>query len=1027
MRQVSTGIVWLAIVIAACVLGWTWLGDDGSQAPSNLQTPSNPQQQDSGQQRVQGQELASVQDSDSSAESGNVIQRQGLDLECTIRLEDPDGAVVEGQVWLVERTARLDDQLKIGVAAFTSLWEKELLALDRTHQGQVAFPLPERIAEKRLIVVIAAPGFSPVAAFVPAGESNTKVVLQPVAPIRLKVVDVDGKPIANARCWLRPSKVGEHSPGASWLDRFEAACFGAEIETDAEGAALFPTCYPGASNTLQVFPGSNLAGKTLQRVEPGSEVVVECRAGFAAYGTVVDAENGLPIVGAKVLFSIQTQEGPSTVLSYTTSEDGRYRVEALPAGHSVLSVQARAPEFASSTHRIFRAEPAQLVEHDFLLLPAQSLELTLLTEWGQPIANTEAMLRQQRFGWETTLIRSDAAGVLKFPPIIPRAISLELLVFVESAFWVIPDDPIALDSEIILHGLSRVRKVELASDLPEGFEAAQWSWISHNSENQGEATWAFGEESPLLPCGAGYLVLHDKAGSKIESDLVLPAGELDTVSFAFKPAAIIFDWTGPEDAIVSLISRSGNWLVDEQPYPPGRVELEVWQGYFSLSVDTAETTRSWQSLRVDSSVVDLGSVAGADGGSVYGIVLGADGSPLGEVTVDLYSSDQAFSRSAITDLAGEFILSGVAPGSYMLYASGMNTYGAAFPESMQEVFLRPSQAYGPVEIVLSSAAGTNALSGRVEPASRGGSSAFLIDANGLSEQDLSADGRFRFAAPTSDARVGVACLRRGLVSFTSQFIPPNTTEVVLHAPAASHSVRLVDELGQPWHDLLIYAFADGILLGHFATPGVDGWFDLQVNAGQPLSLQFRTRGGRAVIKAFSEMQATETIVVRRNVSEIVLSVVDEKGSPMTMAAAMHFGVGDVYQADGYGRIHLPQADTGAPFLIEAPGHLGMWDDASATHELVLPTLIYGATLNLAEKFSAENTGRPATVARLQPMHVAEQALFTGHVDVPISGLTATLPGLPTGTLQIMLLDADGRTLTDELVDLVKDGQIIRIP
>jgi hypothetical protein len=956
--------------------------------------------------------------------TASALTREGELLEAIIQLIDPAGNQVEGQVWLINKSSSLIERTSVGHFVFTSLWGDDLLAEDRTANGRVSFPLTTYSHKANLIAVIGAPGFAPRAVELNQGTFSATVTLAPVAMIQMRVVDTDGAPVVGAYCWQRPSSYSDDS-FHTWIQNFEAQCFGSQIITENDGVALFPTPYAGEKNTFQVTPTNGLAGGTVSGIAPGSEIVMECKPGFAASGIVADAETGFPIANASVMFNVESAANSQTILSYRTLTDGSYRVEALPANASVVTVNVVAAEYADATFHILKSESAPLVLHDFLLTPAKGVELQLLTSWQEPIEGANVRLRRGRYQWESPFIRTNEKGVANFPAILAQDSTFELLIQVGGFFWAQPDHKVRPGSTetVVIPNLSRIESIKIESELPEGFLPKKVLWAATANENQGTVKWNFGSPSPLLPCGFGHLSLVSEQGLHLESTPTLPQGITKQLAFNYSPCQLNFKWMGPGEAVVTVASRSGEWVINEEAFPPGVVSLDLWQGIFSLTVEHEGGIRRWVNLTLDSDSLDLGVVESTDGAATFGVVRDDRGNPLEDVFVALFASDQGYSIQGYTDVNGEFSLEGGVPGSHFLVSSGSNAYGGDFHESVQEVFLRPHSGYGPLEIIL--ARNADSLTGKVIPSPPFGTSAILTGQGATAQIDLTPEDEFRLPVPNAGGWLGALALQRGLVYFAASEVSEGVQHLNLAGPASSHTVRIVDENGRAWNNLIVYAYPNGSLATGYAVPNADGTLRLDVNPGLPLNLQFRLPSGRAIIKSIDELLASDTLVLTRNASEVMVTVIDESGVPIQMAAALHYGVGDAFQADGYGRLKLPQTDADHPYLLEAPGHLGVWDDATASRTVVLPTMLFDLSLNIAAEVRKAEGNSPATVAQLQPLDVPETALFTGSMDVALTGGNTALTPLPAGRIRVTLFDADGGALAEREFVLNEHEQVLR--
>jgi protocatechuate 3,4-dioxygenase beta subunit len=221
-------------------------------------------------------------------------------------------------------------------------------------------------------VVVVAKGFG--LAFKPLTLRNRRgpmvLALRPEAPLRGRVVDGAGKPLAGVRLWAEelwpfgtPSLVSvslggyyerhpdlltlERSalrPGATTDDRGRFVLAGLPADTwvrlrvEDERFGLRFVSAP----TTEPSPGDapNWPGEEVRPATPGGEVTLTLRPGCRLRGRVVREDDGKPVAAARVRISVAgLYWSPEPAV---TDADGRFRIGPLPAGKGRLYVESPA-------------------------------------------------------------------------------------------------------------------------------------------------------------------------------------------------------------------------------------------------------------------------------------------------------------------------------------------------------------------------------------------------------------------------------------------------------------------------------------------------------------------------------------------------------------------------------------------------------------------------------------------------------------------------------------------------------------
>lgn len=169
------------------------------------------------------------------------------------------------------------------------------------------------------------------AAPAPAGTTDLELRLTRGAAARVRVLDGEGAPVAQARVTLRPQR----PPGA--LDRARPGNRGGEgaerqQSTDAEGVALFRGLDPEAWFGLHVTaPGARSLRPHEADGWRASDTEVRLEPAYVVAGVVRDTQ-GRPLGGARLLHLL----GESSWNGFGASADGTFRLEGLAPGPVTL-------------------------------------------------------------------------------------------------------------------------------------------------------------------------------------------------------------------------------------------------------------------------------------------------------------------------------------------------------------------------------------------------------------------------------------------------------------------------------------------------------------------------------------------------------------------------------------------------------------------------------------------------------------------------------------------------------------------
>jgi hypothetical protein len=917
-----------------------------------------------------------------------------------------EGLPVSGVgVRAIKKSEDLLGRLKEGRLRGPWVWEDSVLeALENQARGIV---LSEAAASgsHEVALLIEAPGFEPVAIDSPPAGSEVKVKLLPVEPISLQVVSISGEPIPNASCYLRGGRYFPAWSESEWVDRLVRVGYGTMQVSDENGWVTFPISYRGGNNTLQVVPPFPFASATVEEQSPGAQVVVECGPAFSIEGVVRNLETGEPIERAAVGFTVGGGDDSITVYSYLTGSDGYFVAENLPASVGLLTLGSTAQGYAETIQYIYSPEPATSIRRDIHLRPTEALEASLYSAWGQPIRSMPLELWGRRFGWTSPRYMTGGEGELRVSSGLAEGKSYGMTLYLTPDIWLQVDQSISTDTkDFIVPGLARIESVSLPPNI--SAEGGELSWSPLSPDHRGVATWTVGEPSPLLPAGSGMLGWTAPTGGTVRQLAILEEKPDNKLHLAEVESSIRFTWAGPESATLTLLDGQGIFVVDAQTIAPGGHEIPCWVGRFELILSTDAGQRTIKPITAPAGGIDLGALTGVDTASVHGVVLGPDRRPLPDIYVDLLTPDGSFAHTAASMEDGSFHLTGIPAGEFILAATGDSTYGPDLLETRRALFIRPGESLGPFELVLP--IGQEGLVGKVLPIPPAKTAAWLIHGDELVKDEVEFDGSFHLLSPPRATTVGISRLRTGQILVASTEVPAGARQVALTYPTGEHRLHLLQPSGEPLLDVNIQAFLHGHVLPYQAMPDGEGGLRIQVDADRDLVLQFLLPDGRVEILPIADVLGRSTLTLPSSEAKHRLQVLDEDGDPLPLAVAMRYGIGDRFQADHEGFLHVGDTNDDHPYAIEAPGYLGQWWWPGDAEEVKLEALVERATIEVPGRVEQ----RTVATLLVTPLGLGERSTYpeARMLRVPVEGGTLPLPRLPVGTHRFELLDAKGAVI-----------------
>jgi protocatechuate 3,4-dioxygenase beta subunit len=210
-----------------------------------------------------------------------------------------------------------------------------------------------------------APSPSPAAAASPAPKPPPTPVLEGV------VRGPDGKPVADALVGARLAAAGPQD-------------FPVTGRTDAAGA--FRLRMARLSLYVLRVEARGFAGRTLEKVRPGTPLTIALDKGGFIQGTVRDGTTGQPIPGARVrtgdasAATFFTDEPDAGRVETTTDGQGRFRLEGLASGLQTVSATSR------GYGRVRKGSVHLGATIELLLFPGAALRGVVRGPGGRPVA-----------------------------------------------------------------------------------------------------------------------------------------------------------------------------------------------------------------------------------------------------------------------------------------------------------------------------------------------------------------------------------------------------------------------------------------------------------------------------------------------------------------------------------------------------------------------------------------------------------------------------------------------------------------
>lgn len=1012
----KAGIVAL-ITLALTLLAWSWFSneDPATTSGTNASTPT-AESSDSGTATLETTAAASEEAAAPTAEqpeSAQPIERR--EVVGKLRLTGHDGKAVGGRVELVKVnetfTTHFSTMARIGQAIYYDSIVQE--ALVEETDGSLAITADGNRAD---FLIVFADGFTPyLEEWKPITPGQDQVVeLTPALPIAVTVLTNEGQPIEDAQVWYRWSGVFNQNESAPLLDRFRARFFQEVAATDKLGQAVLTSTFPEWSTEIFVRPG-DLWATVVTAAEAGKPIEIRCPDGFMVSGAVT-VNGKAPEQEVQLKATVHQGDQYWMLESGRAKEEGKYKIIGIPAGYPAYQIEAVGNGLANQTQEIFAPTSGSIVQLDFAMEQGHGGNLLLKDPWGEPIQSGRIKFvaegdRNHMYGYD-----SDANGLIELPPSFRKGESWWLNLRLGDNLYLRLMDAFQVgeSSEVSVPNLARITEVKIDKDLLDNATVNSVTWNGLSSQSWGSVTWnPQTGGSPLLASGSAALEITLTNGRHFRQPVVLPPGARDSISVNALPTTLTFELPEAPAAYVSITDQHGATVFEEDELS-GQVSVPLWQGNFSLVAIWPETAREIPLVRIQFTDVDLGRIEATASGFVEGVVEDSNGNPVQWAELNFTSISGYSSQFFRTDADGRFAFFDLPLGQYYILYDTSQSYGSQSATMIEKVTVTADRLHQ--NITLQIPAGAKRVRLTCDNSWAFNAFAILATAQASTHAEVRSQGPTLIAAQSQPGWLGVAQILDGQIRALAMQVAAGPGEYSLPSTSMRTStLHFVDELGQPWSQLLLRLE----LVGHplIRRPTVDstGALTVTANPSAPWSLQVCAPSGQALYFDLASLGSDETLTIPQEIVGNQITVQNEAGDAIPWPTLQSADGSTVFPSDKDGQATIPSKYTSA-LVVSASGYLACWIANPRATTTTLPKRIDGVQVQV-----------PNGTKRLSwTSDSPYESLWAAELELAPGQNRAELPPFHKGSFTFSAFAADGTQLATTTAKVDHPGQMLTL-
>ncbi|MCA0989644.1 carboxypeptidase regulatory-like domain-containing protein [Guptibacillus algicola] len=395
-------------------------------------------------------------------------------------------------------------------------------------------------------------------------------------------------------------------------------------------------------------------------------------------GTIINAEDGLPITGSMIEIQIIDAAG-SLVTTAFTNLDGEYEVNDLTPG--TFSIIASATDFQTNSATVSLL-PGELKVVNIELTPAPGNIVGTITDIsGNPLSNVSIRIVNAQ-GLLVGTILTDSEGMYVFNGLAPGNYTVTAIAsgFQSSSAGAIiePNETTVVNQSLESNpGSISGTVTPLVDGTTVTLRTADDLFVASTLINEaGDFTF-----DNLLP---GQYILSATASNYRVSTAgaTVVADEITFVDLTLVPnpsqiSGVITnpDGTPVSSATVQIIDLNGSVLSSGTTDQSGEYVISnLPPGSFTVVVSAQDFASTTGGITLDPGqiVTDANFVLIPDPGTIVGQVVDPSGNAISGATVIIRTFDNTQVRTLTTNEFGEFLVGGIAPGSYTVTATAPN-------------------------------------------------------------------------------------------------------------------------------------------------------------------------------------------------------------------------------------------------------------------------------------------------------------------------------------------------------------------